>query len=218
MRLVLLGPPGAGKGTQAEVLSKTYIIPHISTGDILRESVRDGSDVGLKAKSYMDKGELVPDEVVTEIVVQRLARPDAKNGFILDGYPRTKTQSLSLAKELDANGISIDRVLYFKTTVPTVIKRLSGRRICPKDGAIYHVNNNPPSKEGICDKCQTPLYQREDDKEETVKNRLEVYERTSKDLLDYYKKQSILTEVSGDLDVLDLFGSLKEYFKKEGLA
>ncbi|MEE8360329.1 MAG: adenylate kinase [Candidatus Omnitrophota bacterium] len=218
MRLVLLGPPGAGKGTQAEVLSKVYKIPHISTGDMLRESVREGSEVGLKAKSYMDKGELVPDEVVTEIVVQRIAKSDAKEGFILDGYPRTKIQSISLSKELGATGISIDKVLYFKTTVPVVIKRLSGRRICPKDGSIYHVKNNPPAREGICDKCQTPLYQREDDKEETVKNRLEVYERTSKDLLDYYKSENTLTEVSGDLDVQELFSSLKDYFKKEGLA
>lgn len=218
MRLVLLGPPGAGKGTQAEVLSNIYKIPHISTGDMLRESVRDGSAVGVKAKSYMDKGELVPDELVTEIVVQRIAKPDAKEGFILDGYPRTKTQSISLSKELGAAGISIDKVLYFKTAVPTVIKRLSGRRICPKDGSIYHVKNNPPAKEGICDKCQAPLYQREDDKEETVKNRLAVYENTSKDLLDYYKRESILTEVSGDLDVQELFSSLKDYFKKEGLV
>ena len=218
MRLVLLGPPGAGKGTQAEVLSKEYKIPHISTGDILREAVRERSEIGVQAKAFMDKGELVPDIIVTKIVIGRIAKPDAGNGFILDGYPRTKRQSESLASELKANGISIDKVLYFKTSVPTVIKRLSGRRLCPKNGAIYHVKNNPPKKEGICDKCGTALYQREDDKEETVKKRLEVYEETVQELLAYYKKEGALQEVSGDLDVQELFSSLKDYFKKGGLV
>jgi adenylate kinase len=218
MRLVLLGPPGAGKGTQAEVLSAEYKLPHISTGDILREEVREKSDVGIEAKSYMDKGGLVPDSIVTKIVVKRLGRPDATNGFILDGYPRTKTQSISLSSALDENGISIDRVLYFKTSVPTVIARLSGRRVCDNCKAIYHTKNNPPSKEGICDRCGGGLKQRRDDNEETVKKRLKVYEETASDLLGYYKEKGLLMEISGDLEVDKLFRSLKETFVKEGLV
>lgn len=214
---MLLGPPGAGKGTQADVLSKEFDIPHISTGDILREAVREESKVGKKAKSYMDKGELVPDNIVTEIVVGHLAKPDAQKGFILDGYPRTKRQAESLSDALKLKDISIDRVLYFRTSVPTVISRLSGRRICPKCNAIYHVKNNPPLKDGICNKCGSELYQRDDDKEETVKKRLEVYRKTEEELIDYYKNVSILREVSGDLEVMELFRSLIDSFKKEGL-
>ncbi|MDB4349897.1 adenylate kinase [Omnitrophica bacterium] len=218
MRLVLLGPPGAGKGTQAEVLSSKYSIPHISTGDILREEVKERSETGMEAKAYMDRGALVPDEIVTKIVVNRIGKPDASKGFILDGYPRTKAQSESLSNALKTKGICIDRVLYFKTSVPTVISRLSGRRICAKCNAIYHTKNNPSLKEGICDKCGTELYQRKDDEEETVKKRLKVYDETAQELLDYYRKKSILREVSGDLDVQELFRSLKDYFVKEGLA
>jgi adenylate kinase len=218
MRLVLLGPPGAGKGTQAVVLSEEYKIPHISTGDILREAVREGTEMGRKAKAYMDDGALVPDEIVTKMVAQRLKKPDASGGFILDGYPRTKRQSESLSAALGENGMSVDLVLYFKTSTEKVISRLSGRRVCGKCNAIYHTKNNPPSREGICDKCGSPLYQREDDKEETVMNRLEVYEKTSRKLIDHYRDEGKLREVSGDMDVRDLFGSLKELFKKEGLS
>jgi adenylate kinase len=218
MRLVLLGPPGAGKGTQAEVLASEYKIPHISTGDMLREAVRERSPVGMKAKSFMDSGALVPDGIVTEIVVERLARQDAGSGFILDGYPRTRSQAESLSGALDKKAISIDRVLYFKTSTPVVIERLSGRRVCPACNAIYHVNNNPPKKEGFCDKCNTALQQRKDDEVSTIKNRLDVYEGTVKDILDYYTKTGILKQVSGDMDVSKLFGSLKDYFKKEGLV
>lgn len=217
MRLVLLGPPGAGKGTQAEVLAREFKIPHISTGDILREAVREKTDTGMEAKSFMDKGELVPDKIVTRIVVERLKKPDAEKGFILDGYPRTRVQSESLAEALKGNGIAIDRVLYFKTTVPTVIERLSGRRICSECNAIYHVKNSPPKVEGVCDKCSSKIYQRKDDNEETIKKRLLVYDETSRELLDFYKEKGILREVSGDLDVNELFSSLKEYFTKEGL-
>lgn len=214
MRLVLLGPPGAGKGTQAVVLSREYDIPHISTGDILREAVRERAEIGMKAKSYMDRGELVPDNIVTEIVVDRLAKPDAKNGFILDGYPRTKKQAESLAEALGSKDISIDRVLYFKTSVPIVISRLSGRRVCPECNAIYHIKNSPPKKDDVCDKCGSQLHHRNDDKEETIKKRLEVYNETSKDLIDYYQEKSILQEISGDLDVDELFRSLIDSFKK----
>ncbi len=218
MRLVLLGPPGAGKGTQAEKLAADYGLPHISTGDILREEVREGSDVGREAKSHMDKGALVPDAIVTRIVVKRLEKEDAGKGFILDGYPRTRTQAESLTGALRRSGIQIDKVLYFKTSVPTVISRLSGRRVCEKCGAIYHVRNNPPVKEGVCDKCAGGLKQRPDDKEETVRKRLEVYEKTSGDLLDYYRNRGLLTEVDGDEEAASLYRSLQSMFEKEGLV
>lgn len=218
MRLVLLGPPGAGKGTQAEVLASEYSIPHISTGDILREEVMEKSEIGIEAKSFMDKGALVPDVIVTKIVVKRISKNDAEKGFILDGYPRTRAQSESLTAALSEKGILIDKVLYFKTAVPTVISRLSGRRICSKCNSIYHATNHPPVKEGICDKCGTELYQRKDDHADTIKNRLEVYNQTVSNLLEYYRNKSILREVSGDMDVNELFCSLKEYFTKEGLA
>lgn len=218
MRLVFLGPPGAGKGTQADAISAEFNIPHISTGDILREAVREKTRIGLEAKSYMDKGELVPDDVVTKIVVQRLDRPDTVKGFILDGYPRTRSQAESLKKALDGKSVGIDRVLYFRTQEDVIISRLSGRRICPKCNAIYHIKNNPPAKEGICDKCGSRLNQRADDKVETIKRRLDVYKKTEDELLKFYKKEGMLQEVSGDMEASDLFRSLKDSFKKEGLA
>lgn len=218
MKLVLLGPPGAGKGTQAAVLSAEFGMPHISTGDILRDAVKEKTKVGLEAKSYMDKGELVPDNIVTNIVVERLAKSDAEKGFILDGFPRTRQQAESLKKELDEKDIGIDRVLYFKTNPSTIISRLSGRRTCHNCNAIYHVKNNPPIVDNICDKCGGRLHQREDDKEETVKKRLEVYQDSISELLDYYDTEGKLCEVSGDLEVDDLFHLLKDIFKKDGLA
>ena len=150
MRLVLLGPPGAGKGTQAELLAKKYKIPHISTGDILREAVREKSRTGMEARSYMDKGELVPDDIVVKIVVERLSRPDTPGGFILDGFPRNKAQAERLNAALTDKKISIDRVLYFETSPDTIIMRLTGRRVCPKCNAIYHITNNPPIKNSVC--------------------------------------------------------------------
>lgn len=218
MRLILLGPPGAGKGTQADVLSSKFKIPHISTGDILREAVREGSQIGKSAKSFMDRGELVPDDIVIKIVVERFTKKDSAGGFILDGFPRTKRQAEDLDKALNSKDISIDRVLYFKTSPETIISRLSGRRICPKCNAIYHIKNNPPQKDNFCDKCGAKLYQREDDKEETIKKRLKVYEKTEEELIDYYKNRGILKEVSGDLGVEKLFRSLIDSFKKDGLV
>lgn len=218
MKLILLGPPGAGKGTQAEVLSKKLRIPHISTGDMLREALRENEEVGQKAKFYMEKGELVPDDLVTEIVKQRLNRSDTGSGYILDGYPRTEGQADALDKALKEKGKPIDIVLYFKTSPAVSIKRLSGRRICPKCNANYHVTNRPPKKKGICNKCNVELHQRKDDKEETVKNRLEVYNQKTKGLIDYYKNQDTLREVPGDLEVDELFNVLADLFKKENLA
>ncbi|MBL7069541.1 MAG: adenylate kinase [Candidatus Omnitrophica bacterium] len=216
MRLVLLGPPGAGKGTQAEVLSAEYEIPHISTGDILREAVREETEIGKEVNSFMERGELVPDNIVTEIVVNRVAKPDASRGFILDGYPRNKGQAESLDKALEGKKIRIDRVLYFKTSQSVIIKRLSGRRVCPKCNSIYHLKNNPPKKDEICDRCASKLLQRKDDKEDTVKKRLAVYKEAEEGLLGYYKTKNILKEVSGDLSAEKLFRSLKASFKKEG--
>lgn len=212
MKIVLLGPPGAGKGTQSVVLSKEYNIPHISTGDILRESVKAGEPLGLKAKSFMDKGELVPDAIVTGIVVERLKKPDASKGFILDGYPRTLKQGQDLDAALKAISASIDIVVYFETSERVAVERLSGRRVCKKCGFNYHVKNIPPKKSGVCDKCGSELFQRPDDKEETVLNRLKVYEAQTKPLIDYYTKQGILRKVSGDLNVDELFRVLSKLF------
>lgn len=218
MRLILLGPPGAGKGTQAKVLTSKFGIPHISTGDMLREAVSSTTPVGLKAKSYMDKGELVPDEVVIEIVKLRLQKPDIKNGFILDGFPRTLVQAKNLDATLQKMGQDIDLVIYFETSAEVSIRRLSGRRVCRLCSANYHTVNMPPKKQGVCDKCGGDLFQRDDDKEETVRNRLTVYEQKTKNLLDYYKNKSKLRTVSGDKEVDEVFQQLVKIFQVDNLV
>lgn len=212
MKLIFLGPPGAGKGTQAKVISKEFNVPHISTGDILREAVKNNSPVGRQAKGFMEKGELVPDEIVIKIVVERLAKPDTVNGFILDGFPRTKKQAVSLDEEFKRIGIGIDYVIYFDTAPETSISRLSGRRVCKNCGANYHVTNIKPRKENVCDICGGVLYQREDDKVETIKNRLKVYQKETADLIDYYRSGGILQSVSGDLSVEEVFKELIKFF------
>lgn len=213
MKLILLGPPGAGKGTQSVVLARRYNLPHISTGDILRESVKTGQPLGLKAKKYMDTGELVPDEIVTGIVAERLKKHDTKNGYILDGFPRTLMQAKDLDKALENMASGIDIVLYFETSTGVSIERLTGRRVCRSCGFNYHVKNIPPKKEGICDKCGGQLFQRPDDNEDTVRNRLKVYEDQTKPLIDYYSNQGILKRVSGDMDVDELFKVLSKIFE-----
>ena len=218
MRLVLLGPPGAGKGTQADVLSNRLKIPHISTGDELREALREKKDVGKRAKEYMEKGDLVPDELVTEIVKDRLSRDDVKKGFILDGYPRTEKQAEDLDRALNSPEKRLDLVIYFKTSPAVSIERLSGRRICRGCNANYHTKNIPPAIEGICDKCGKELYQRKDDKKETVVTRLEVYIQKTKSLIEYYEKKGLLREVPGDFEVESLYNFLVGLFKKEKLA
>ncbi|MDD5422420.1 MAG: adenylate kinase [Candidatus Omnitrophota bacterium] len=218
MKLVLLGPPGAGKGTQSAVLAKEYKIPHISTGDILRAAVKSGSPMGMKAKAFMDKGELVPDEVVTGIVVERLKQSDTKKGYILDGFPRTLKQANDLDEALKLMGESLDLVIYFDTTAKVAIERLSGRRVCKKCGFNYHVKNIPPKKEGVCDKCGGELFQRPDDKEATVLNRLKVYEEQTKPLIDYYANRGNLKKVSGDLGVDKLFKVLSAMFQDAGVV
>jgi len=218
MRLVLLGPPGAGKGTQAAVLSKAFKVVHVSTGDMLREAVKTGSKAGLLAKEYMAKGELVSDEIVTKIVAERISKEDAKNGFILDGFPRTKVQAIALDKELRELNMPIDLVLYFSTKESTSITRLTGRRVCKKCGLNYHIKNMPPKTKGKCDVCSGELMQREDDKVDTIKNRLKVYAEQTEPLLSFYKDKSLLREARGDLDVDKLFEKLSNLFKKENLV
>ena len=215
MRLVLLGPPGAGKGTQAQVLSKDLNIPHISTGDMLREALKAASPLGLKAKAYMEKGALVPDELVIALVKERLSKSDAKKGFILDGFPRTPEQAKSLDESLRELKMPLDVVLYFKTSLAVIIMRLSGRRVCSQCGKNYHQVNFKPKTEGVCDVCGSKLIQRPDDKEETIEKRLKVYEDQTAPLIDYYKRKNILSEVSGDLDVKELNAELLKLFKKK---
>lgn len=216
--MVLLGAPGAGKGTQAGILKEAYKLLHVSTGDMLREAIKEGSQTGIAAQSYMNKGELVPDSIVTELVINRLAKPDAAQGVILDGYPRTLAQAEALDVALANNGKAVDVVLYFKTSDEVAIQRLSGRRVCPKCGYNYHIKNIPPKIEGICDKCAVSLIQREDDKPETVKNRLVVYGERTNDLIDHYRKKGTLREVDGDLAAEKLFENIKTLFSKEGLV
>jgi len=217
MNVVLLGPPGAGKGTQAKVLSKKFKLVHVSTGDMLREAVKKGTQTGKTAKTYMDKGELVPDNVVIDIVVDRISEDDAKDGFMLDGFPRNQKQAIELDDAMNKKDMHLDIVLYFRTSPEVSVARLSGRRVCTSCGANFHIKNMPPKKEGICDYCGGRLIQREDDKEETVKNRLAVYEKETKTLVDYYKEKGILEEVSGDMDVNELFKKIEEVFKEKRL-
>jgi len=218
VKIILLGAPGAGKGTQGVVLSQNYKIPHISTGDILREAVKNGTILGKRAKSYMDKGELVPDEVVTGIVVERLAQNDTKNGFILDGFPRTLIQAQDLDAALKKISGGIDIVLYFEIPQNVAIERLTGRRVCKKCQANYHIKNIPTKKEGICDKCGGEIYQRPDDTIDTVKRRLKVYEKQTRPLVEYYTKKGVLKKVSGALGVNDLFKELSQIFSDAQLA
>lgn len=191
MKVIMLGAPGAGKGTQAEILSKKLNIPTISTGNILRAAVKNGTPVGLKAKEYMDAGKLVPDDVIIGIVAERLAEPDCANGYILDGVPRTIPQ----AEALEQAGIVFDHVLSIEISDEEIVNRMSGRRACPACGATYHVVSAPPKQEGVCDKCGAALVLRDDDKPETVKNRLKVYHEETEPLKDFYKAKGILNAV-----------------------
>ncbi len=218
MRLVLLGPPGAGKGTHAQVFSKNWNMAHISTGDMLREALRAATPLGLKAKEHMEKGGLVPDEVVIGIVRERLSKSDAGRGFILDGFPRTSQQAESLDQMLSQLKLPLDLAIYFKTSLAVVIQRLSGRRICSKCGKTYHLVNFKPRAQGVCDDCGGDLMQRPDDREEVIENRLKEYEKQTAPLIDYYKKKKVLSEVSGDLEVADLNRSLEALFQKKGLG
>lgn len=217
MRLVLLGPPGAGKGTQANVLCKNFKLLHISTGDLLREAVKNNTAIGIQAKAYMNKGELVPDEIVATMISDKLQTSQIETGFILDGFPRTKRQAEILDKELGSLGLPLDMVIYFETKEETILSRLTGRRICRDCGKIFHMVNMPPKQDGVCDACGGELYLRDDDKVVTIKNRIEVYNRQTKELIDYYQCNNLLKKASGDMDVNELFAVLKNIFKESGL-
>ena len=213
MHILLMGPPGAGKGTQAAELKAKFQIPHISTGDMFRAAIKEGTELGKKAKSFMDDGKLVPDEVTIGIVRERLAKDDCKKGFILDGFPRTVDQADALEGILKDLGLSLTPVLNISVPARDLIERAVGRRICKKCGATYHVKFNPPKKEGVCDACGGELFQRADDTEETMKNRLSVYEASTKPLIEHYEKKGVYTEVDGrqaiDKVTADLIETLK---------
>jgi len=212
LNLVFLGPPGVGKGTYAKELSKRYNIPHISTGDIFREEIRKGTELGKKVKSYVERGELVPDEIVIEVVRKRLSQDDCKRGFILDGFPRTINQAIALDSI-----VKVDLVFNFVAPKSVIIERLSGRRICQKCGAIYHIKFNPPKRPGICDKCGGPLYQREDDKPEVIEERLRVYEKQTAPIVDYYRKKGILVEVDASRNMEEVIKDCEQILKAKGL-
>ncbi len=198
MKIILLGPPGAGKGTQATNLAKKLNLTHISTGDILRQNVSGGTGLGKQAKSYMDSGDLVPDDLVTQMLERRIGEPDAKRGFILDGYPRNINQVKALDEMLEKRNTSIGLVIYLDTSESVIIQRLSGRLVCRNCGAIFHRKNMPPKNDTLCDTCGGNLYQRTDDKEETIKKRLEVYEHEVSALIQYYEASHKLHRLSAD--------------------
>ena len=199
MKLIFLGPPGAGKGTQAAIVSKELGIPSISTGDMLRAAVKEGTKVGLEAKSFMDAGKLVPDGVIIGIVDERLAKPDCAKGYILDGVPRTLAQ----AEALEKADISFDHVISLEVRDEAIVERMSGRRVCAKCGTPFHVVNNPPKAEGVCDACGGELIQRADDKAETVRHRLEVYHEETEPLKSFYEERGVLDLVPGDLGTIE---------------
>ncbi len=214
MRLVLLGPPGAGKGTQASAIVDKYNIPHISTGDIFRANIIKGTDLGKEVKAYMDKGLLVPDELVVSIVKDRLTKDDCKEGFLLDGFPRTVSQARDLDSELDKMDIKLDRVININAPAEILIERAVGRRICKVCGATYHIKYNPPKIEGICDKDGGLLYQREDDNVETVSKRINVYMEQTKPLIAYYKEQNLLLDVDGTKSIDEIFANISKALDK----
>ena len=208
IRTILLGPPGAGKGTQAAKIVEKYNIPHISTGDIFRENISKGTALGKKAKEYMDKGELVPDDLVIEIATDRLLADDCKKGFILDGFPRTVHQAEKLDEFLKQHDMPLTVVINLEVEDKVLMERITGRRVCPKCGASYHVTGMPPKKEGICDNCGSELILRDDDKPETVKNRLSVYHKQTQPLIDFYNGKGVLRTVDGTVDMKDVFNAI----------
>lgn len=199
MNLIFLGAPGAGKGTQAEIVSEKYNIPAVSTGNIIREAMKNGTQMGAKASEYVQKGELVPDEVVIGIIKERLAEDDCKNGFILDGFPRTIPQ----AEALDSMGIAIDKVIDIEVPDDKIVTRMSGRRVCPNCGASYHIEYKKPAKEGVCNNCESELIIRKDDNPEVVLDRLHVYHEQTEPLKDYYNKSGKLVVIEGQEEVAD---------------
>lgn len=214
MRLVFLGAPGAGKGTQAKKLVEKYGIPQISTGDLLRAAVAEGTPLGKEAKAYMDRGELVPDNIVLGMVKERISQDDCKKGFILDGFPRNVAQAEALDKMLSEMGIPLDLALNLEVPFDDLMKRLTGRRTCKVCGQMYNIYYSPPKVEGKCDKCGGELFQRDDDKEETIKKRLEVYKAQTEPLIEYYSKKGILKTVSGTGSIDEIFSSITSILDK----
>ena len=208
MKIIMLGAPGAGKGTQAKKIADKYQVPHISTGDIFRANIKNGTELGKKAKTYMDQGLLVPDELVVDLVVDRLAQDDCKNGCVLDGFPRTNPQAESLDAALAAKGEAIDYAIDVDVPDENIINRMSGRRACVACGATYHIVHIPTKVEGICDRCGEALILRDDDKPETVKKRLDVYHEQTQPLIDYYTKKNVLKSVDGTQDMETVFQSI----------
>lgn len=208
MKIIMLGAPGAGKGTQAKQIAGKYSIPHISTGDIFRANIKNGTELGKKAKEYMDQGLLVPDELTCDLVVDRIGKDDCKNGFVLDGFPRTIPQAEALTDALNKLGEKMDYAIDVDVPDENIVKRMSGRRACLDCGATYHVVSIPPKKEGICDACGSKLVLRDDDKPETVQKRLDVYHEQTQPLIDYYKEAGILKSVDGTQPMEDVFAEI----------
>ena len=205
MKIIMLGAPGAGKGTQAKRIAQRYGIPHVSTGDIFRANIKNGTELGMKAKAYMDAGNLVPDEITIGMLLDRIHEADCEKGYVLDGFPRTIPQAESLTAALKERGEKMDYAIDVDVPDENIINRMSGRRACLACGATYHIAYNPPKKEGVCDQCGEPLVLRKDDKPETVKNRLEVYHQQTRPLIDYYKKEGILAQVDGTQNMDQVF-------------
>lgn len=210
MKIIMLGAPGAGKGTQAKMIAAKYGIPHISTGDIFRANIKNGTELGAKAKEYMDKGLLVPDELVVDLVIDRFKEPDCEKGYVLDGFPRTIPQAEALDKALTAIGESVDYAINVEVPDENIINRMGGRRACVGCGATYHIVYSPTKVEGKCDTCGADLIIRDDDKPETVKNRLSVYHEQTQPLIDYYTNKGIARDVDGTVDMKDVFDAIVE--------
>ena len=208
MKIIMLGAPGAGKGTQAKMIADKYGVPHISTGDIFRANIKNGTELGMEAKKYMDQGLLVPDELTVRILLDRVAQDDCKNGYVLDGYPRTIHQAEVLDSELTKLGDHIDYAINVDVPDENIVKRMSGRRACLTCGATYHIEHVPPKKEGICDVCGSELVLRDDDKPETVKNRLNVYHEQTQPLIDFYTEKGVLKTVDGTVPMEEVFAAI----------
>ena len=215
MRIIMMGPPGVGKGTEAVILVKHFNIPHISTGNIFRELFHDDTEIGKIAKSYIDRGELVPDDITNEIVHQRLSKDDVKDGFLFDGYPRNIAQAEALDKMLEEKNWTLDAVINFQATDELIIERISGRRVCKNCGAVYHIHNKPPKTEGVCDQCGGQLIQRDDDKQETVLRRLRIYYDQTEPVIGYYKDSGLIVNIDGsqtiektNADIMKVLGEM----------
>lgn len=209
MKIIMLGAPGAGKGTQAKMIATEYQVPHISTGDIFRANIKNGTELGMEAKKYMDQGLLVPDELTVKILLDRVSQADCQNGYVLDGFPRTIPQAEVLDKALTELGDQIDYAINVDVPDENIINRMSGRRACLGCGATYHIKHIPPKTEGVCDTCGQGLVLREDDKPETVKNRLDVYHKQTQPLIDFYSAKGVLKAVDGTVDMQDVFAAIK---------